>query len=684
MKKIMVKRVLTLALSAACIMSISGCGHKKASKGADNVRKERKEVTWNHGELSEKHKKQSREVKDLFVQKIDNMTENIIKGMDVSSLLSEEAAGVVYHDENGKEADMLKVISDAGFNWARVRVWNDPKDIDGNYYGGGNNDIDACVEIGKRATANNLRLLVDFHYSDFWADPEKQYVPKAWQGMDIDKKAEAMYEYTKESLKKLKDAGVDVGMVQIGNETNSYFCGEATWENITKLMNSASKAIREVMPDALIAVHFTDPERVSAYQNYLMVLDTYDVDYDVFASSYYPYWHGTMENLTKILQVAADEYGKLVMVAETSYAYDPNDMDGWTNTIGTGATVIQNYSYTVSGQAREMRDVMDAVVKVGDKGIGVFYWEGGWIAVPEDGNGKRKEKWEKYGCGWASQAAGAYDEDAAKWFGGSSQDNQTLFDSDGNPLPSLYTWDLCYTGALTDVKMDMVENAEVTVKLGDDIRLPDTVVGKYNDGSTKNISVEWETVNDEAMQSNGPAKYLVWGEALGGERVRCIVNMIEPNYVENFSFEEADDTVNWKIDDRSADDDEHEVYMMDKVTDASLGTHAMHWYSKNKVDLDITQEIEGLEPGKYKMKATFQGGDSANQDIYIYCVTIGKTYKQNTEVTEYRSFSSPEIDEIVVGDDGKVTVGIHVKADAQGVKGPWGTVDEVLLNKVSD
>ena len=88
------------------------------------------------------------------------MSENIIKGMDVSSLLVEEAAGVVYHDKDGKEADMLKVISDAGFNWARVRVWKDPKDKDGNYYGGGNNDIDACVEIGKRATKNHLKLFL--------------------------------------------------------------------------------------------------------------------------------------------------------------------------------------------------------------------------------------------------------------------------------------------------------------------------------------------------------------------------------------------------------------------------------------------------------------------------------------------------------------------------------------------
>ena len=680
MKNDSIKKIVALALCASMIVSLSSCGAKDAGKNAA-AKKSNQVASWDQGTLTDEHKATSQQVADIFVNKIDGMSENIIKGMDVSSLISEENAGVKYYDKDGNEADMLSVIADAGFNWARVRVWNDPYDADGNGYGGGNNDIDTCVEIGKRATANNLKLLVDFHYSDFWADPDKQYAPKAWEGMDIDAKVDAIYDYTKESLNKLKDADVNVGMVQIGNETNSYFCGESNWINITALMSSAAKAIREVNPDALIAIHFTDPERVASYQNYLMILDNYDVDYDVFATSYYPYWHGTLENLTSILKVAADEYGKLVMVAETSYAYDPNDMDEWTNTIGNGATVVQNYSYTVNGQAREMRDVMDAVVQVGDRGIGVFYWEGGWIPVPKDDD-TRQNKWEKYGCGWASKYAGDYDKDAAEWYGGCSVDNQALFDSDGKPLASLYTWDYCYTGAVSDVVVDMVGNAEVTCKLGDEIRLPKTVLATYTDGSTKEVAVDWEELNEDAMQSNGPNKYSVFGTALEN-RVKCTINMVEPNYVENYSFEDPEDK-SWKIDDRSQEDDEHELYMMEKITDAFTGNYAMHWYSKNKVDCDITQEIEGLEPGTYKMSATFQGGDSANQDIYIYATTSEDTYKAETEVSEYRVFRTPVIPEIVVGEDGKATVGIHVYSDADGIQGPWGTVDDVLFNKVEE
>ena len=107
-----------------------------------------------------------------------------------------------------------------------------PFDEKGNGYGGGNCDIENAIKVGKRATENHMKLLVNFHYSDFWADPAKQMVPKAWAKMDIDTKAKALYEYTKDCLQKLKNAGVDVGMVQIGNETNGKMCGEKIWMNI--------------------------------------------------------------------------------------------------------------------------------------------------------------------------------------------------------------------------------------------------------------------------------------------------------------------------------------------------------------------------------------------------------------------------------------------------------------------
>jgi arabinogalactan endo-1,4-beta-galactosidase len=246
----------------------------------------------------------------LYVTKVDNLKDDFILGMDISSVISLEKAGVKFYDYDGKENDIFNTLAKSGINYIRVRVWNDPYDSKGNGYGGGNCDIDTCVEIGKRATANGMKLLVDFHYSDFWADPAKQMAPKAWKGMDKDEKAEALYQYTKDCLQKLKAAHVDVGMVQIGNETNGSFCGETIWQYIAKLFAAGSKACREVLPKALVALHFANPEKVTNYQDYAKKLEYYSIDYDVFASSYYPFWHGTLENLSQVLSNVADKYGK--------------------------------------------------------------------------------------------------------------------------------------------------------------------------------------------------------------------------------------------------------------------------------------------------------------------------------------------------------------------------------------
>ena len=166
----------------------------------------------------------------LYVKKVD-ISDDFIIGADVSSVLSLEESGVIFHDFEGNESDLFKILSDSGFNYIRVRLWNNPFDGNGNGYGGGNCDIERVVEIGKRATENNMKLLVDFHYSDFWGDPSKQMVPKAWKRIEYEEKKELLYEFTKESLERLKEEKIDVGIVQLGNETNNALCGESVWSN---------------------------------------------------------------------------------------------------------------------------------------------------------------------------------------------------------------------------------------------------------------------------------------------------------------------------------------------------------------------------------------------------------------------------------------------------------------------
>ena len=382
-------------------------------------------------------------------EKTLNLPEDFILGMDASCVPSLENSGVKYYDHNGTEKDVYQILSENGINYIRVRIWNDPYDANGNGYGGGNCDLANAIAIGQRATKYGLKLLVNFHYSDFWADPGKQAVPKAWKDLDIDAKSEALYTYTKDCLEQLVAAGVDIGMVQVGNETNGALCGENSsapngWKNITQLMNAGSRAVREVCPDALVAIHFTNPERVGSYESYGKQLQEHQVDYDVFASSYYPYWHGTLSNLTTELNKITDQYGKKVMVAETSYAYSTVDTDYHGNTVGSGSST--GHPYTVQGQADQIRDVIQAVADM-HSGIGVFYWEGTWISVGGSSYQENAALWEKYGSGWASSFASEYDpKDAGQWYGGCAVDNQAFFDKDGKALESLKIFTLVRNG----------------------------------------------------------------------------------------------------------------------------------------------------------------------------------------------------------------------------------------------
>ena len=391
---------------------------------------------------------------EVNVQPIEFKNPDFIRGMDISSVIALEQSGVVFRNENGKTEDIFKLLADNGVNTIRVRVWNDPYTADGKGYGGGNNDVDTAAQIGKRAAKYGMKLLVDFHYSDFWADPGKQKAPKAWSGMSVDEKCTALYEYTAASLKAIRDAGAQIGMVQIGNETTQGIAGENSWQNMAKLYNAGSRAVRDFSSDTLVAIHYTNPEN-SYIKTLADFLHDYNVDYDVFATSYYPCWHGSLSNLTEVLNYAAEKYGKYAMVAETSYPYTLSDSDGHPNTISewnnnSGENML--WDFTPQGQANEVRAVMNAVNEVdGGKGLGMFYWEGAWITVGDvtgfSGNAyterleQNKLLWERDGSGWAASACAEYDpDDAGKWYGGSAIDNQAFFLPDGTALPSLHVF----------------------------------------------------------------------------------------------------------------------------------------------------------------------------------------------------------------------------------------------------
>lgn len=633
----------------------------------------------------------------IFVTKVENLSKNFIKGVDVSSYISIRESGASFYDWNGTEIDdqtFFNQLADAGVNYIRIRVWNNPYDSNGNGYGGGNNDIDKAIKIGKWATKAKMKVLIDFHYSDFWADPAKQQAPKAWTNLTTAEKVEKVNEWTLESLTTILDAGVDVGMVQIGNETNNAICGEFGWNNMSQIFNAGSSAVRSVAANSgkeiLVALHFTNPEKEELHKTIAKALNDNNVDYDVFASSYYPYWHGTLENLTNVLSDIANTYGKKVMVAETSWATTLEDGDGHGNTVSVGSNDInQPYAFSVQGQANEIRSVVQAVANVGEKGIGVMYWEPAWIPVqvysPDVENADQilasnREKWEKYGSGWASSYASEYEpEDAGKWYGGSAVDNQSFFDFTGKPLASLNIFKYIDTGATTELVLDKIINPDsIEIGIDENIEnfLPKVVTGVYNDGTTTDVNVVWNKEDIASITDFGT--YRIHGITdKDSLEVVCVVNILSKNLLQQGGFEEGWDK--WTSDGNG----------LDGTTDSDVrtGNKALHFWSEQPIEFTVKQSVTVEEAGLYNAYMYIQGGDAGSeQEIYIQLSNDTKNISKKAETTidGWINWKSPQVEAIEAESGDILTVEIFIKAEPKA----WGTIDDVYLyrsgNLVSD
>lgn len=392
----------------------------------------------------------------VTIKKVQNMSDSTIRGIDISSYTALKKAGVKYYDNEGKEASLLKVLSDNGVNYIRIRIWNDPYNEKGETYGGGSNDVKAGLEIAKEAAKYNIKVLLGFHYSDFWADPAVQLLPKDWK-KDKDNQEKMclnVYKFTKETLEQFKDAGADIGMVQVGNEISQGMMGimhktkANVWQEeekstiIDSYLSAGARAVRECTPDALVAIHL-DNLNLGMYKDAMNAWERDNVDYDVLGASSYAFWAGKnmLENVRKAGEYVASR-GKLFAVLETSWLNSQKDADGTVNMANNTNGAV--YKVGPQGQADMLSDLYNAILS-NDNGLGAFYWEGAWIPVRAGWvNWKyNKEMANEFGTGWAAENAEGYYPTSKLYYnenpvwGGNSWDNQTLFDDKGYPLDSL-------------------------------------------------------------------------------------------------------------------------------------------------------------------------------------------------------------------------------------------------------
>lgn len=634
---------------------------------------------------------------DIVVAKVKDLSSDFIMGMDISSVITEFNSGVVYKDYSGKEIDNVtafcKFLAENGINHIRVRVWNDPYDSNGNGYGGGNNDVATAKEIADACRSAGIKMLVDFHCSDFWTDPGKQMVPKAWKGYTVDEKAVAVEKFINESLNTI-DASKDVvDMVQVGNETTGGFIGETKTDAMCKLFSAGSKGVKDYNSDVKVVIHVESPQK-NTLTKWSDNLEKNNVNYDILGTSYYPYWHGTLSNLKKEISYVQTKHNKDAMVVETSYAYTLDDSDGHGNTVREGNnddSAEATEPFTVQGQATFMRNLINAVNEAG--GLGVYYWEPAWITVGDttglsetDATARyeaNKKIWEEKGSGWASSYSGEYDpKDAGKWYGGSAVDNQAMFYPDGTATAGLKVWNYVKTGAkVTKIGVEDIETANVTAEAGKELELPKTVNVTYNTEKVEE-NVVWST---DGIDFSKAGTYTVEGTVKFSRKIergaykdktsgttKCTVVIKQKNLItdaDDAGFEKADNfTANNKIVDS----------VSSTKDDKKSGAACAHWYNADTdlAEAEITyKKAITLASGEYTFEYVGQGFDG--DQLYAKVVdpkgnVIAKG--DNVTLTGWKNWKTPSVSfKLEKETDVTLVVGIV------SAKGGWGTADDLYL-----
>jgi arabinogalactan endo-1,4-beta-galactosidase len=327
-----------------------------------------------------------------------------IMGADVSSLKKSEDFGGIYTYEDGTPGDAMQILKDHGMNAIRLRVWVNPAD--------GYHDKGELLEMARRAKALDIKVLVDFHYSDTWADPGKQYKPAAWKNLDFGGLKKALYDHTYDVCSSLVAQGTPPYMVQVGNEINSGMLwpdgNSDRWDQLAALLKEGYRAVKDCSPATLVMLHIAEGGKNEQARWWFDNAVQRGVPFDLIGVSYYAYWHGTLADLQNNINDITERYNKDVIVVETAHAFTRENNDEETNIIL--GQIVPGYPFTQAGQVKMLADVMAIVRAVPDgRGLGIFWWEATWTAVK--GNGWSPAN-PKSGNNWENQALFGYQNQA--------------------------------------------------------------------------------------------------------------------------------------------------------------------------------------------------------------------------------------------------------------------------------
>ncbi|NWL88637.1 hypothetical protein DMN77_13765 [Paenibacillus sp. 79R4] len=567
-----------------------------------------------------------------------------IKGVDISTLQALEDQGAAFYD-NGAKKDLLTILKDHGVNYVRLRLWNDPAEADGY------NDKPHTLAMAQRVKAAGMKLLLDFHYSDFWADPGQQVKPKAWKELDFSGLKQAVYSYTHEVLSELAALDAYPDMIQIGNEINSGILlpdgSTSNFDRLAELLQQGSQAVRDTVPqdhEVKIMLHLAEGGSNGKFRSFFDQIQRRGVDYDVIGLSYYPYWHGTFQDLKSNMNDLIVRYGKEVVVAETAYPYTYEDADEYGNIAGENETRIAGFPASVANQKLVTETVMNTVAHVdGHRGLGVFYWEPAWLP----------------GVGWKSGEGNAWE-------------NQAIFDFDGNALPSLDAFQFIPGSIADKLPLLVYPSQAITIPKGGVPSLPTAASVLFNEGSIHSVPVAWDEMEGE--QWTTPGKFTLYGtvEGISQKASIEITVLAQANEIRNPGFE-VGDLSEWTL---TGTGDVGKVEH--NAANAHSGNYAFNYWYGEPYKYQLTQDITGLENGIYTLKAWASGG-GGDTVLKLFAKQGEEVLSTDMVNTGWNVWRPYQVENIKIM-NGRITVGFEVEAPGE----VWGYLDDMELIRTAD
>lgn len=712
-KKLLVLPLLaTIFLAASCSENSSSGASSTGNSGGGTSSSSEQQMNWNDGTaleytpVSDGYTLGTAKVTNSY--DFDNvyanspsktLADDFIYGVDVSSLYEVEKAGGRFYDKDGNEDDIFNILKEGGSNYVRLRLWVDPFDSHGNSYGGGINDIATDIYLAQRAQKAGLKILIDFHYSDSWADPAKQWAPKDWMTLSSANKITVdernQYQnvgaFTGQALNAFKNAGITVSAVQIGNETNNGMAGLSNAQSkfFADCVRAGVTTAESVFPEVETIIHLTNITS-TGYLKVLNNLQERGVSWDITGLSYYPFWHGSRENLLSVMNGIVETYGTKVMVAETSWGYTGEGAE-YCNNQFSPETHCQEGGYAASnqGQISELADIVEVLSQVPDqKGVGICYWEPAWLPLK--------------GAGWISKYGAFYNDNGYDWQAASdlagysdsycysSWANQAWFDYDGVAMPSLYAYKYIQDGDKTvEVKYSGLLESKFSAKynLGDaSSSIPETGLLVSNIDTYVEEDIAWDSEQLASLPSTPTGTTVTLKGTCGGFDVTCDV-LVYTNYVEDYSFE-SQNTL------QSGNSNEYAVespweleasvsgVRVESKSEMQGGTGKkyFHWWSSTAFTFTLSQTLKDVPAGTYDLSTVvlthlpteyggynsiglfYQIGDGEKVEVSMLDKCLGYAFGG----TEW------SIGNIVISSTSDVTIGMYGDAGAT----TWGHNDD--------